>query len=492
MIIHVRWCGAGYFWGDCRMMETRRDFLKAMGLTAASAAVSALPGCRTSSPTARPVGVGGPNIIFILADDLGYGDLGCYGQQVIQTPNIDRMAAEGMVFTDHYAGSTVCAPSRCALMTGRHTGRCLVRGNARVPLRESDVTVAELLKQAGYTTGIIGKWGLGEPETTGIPNKQGFDYWFGYLNQRHAHNYYPDYLWRDEEKVALANEVRPVNPPGGVATKRVEYSHDLFAQESLTFVERNADKPFFLYLAYTIPHANNEAKNEGMEVPSYGPYADEDWPAPQKGHAAMITRMDSDVGRLFEKLKTLGIDDNTVVFFSSDNGPHKEGGADPAFFNSSGPLRGYKRALYEGGIRVPLIVRWPGKAAPGSGSNLVSAFWDFLPTCCDLAGVALPPEADGFSMLPTLLGKTGRQRKHGYLYWEFHEQGKKQAVRMGDWKGVRLGVAKNPNGPIELYNLKTDLGETTDVAPEHPEVVAQIAAIMKDVRTPSEHWPWPQ
>ena len=221
MIINVRRFCAGDSRGDYRMMQTRRGFLKAMGLTAASAVASALPGCSAPSPTARPVGSGGPNIIFILVDDLGYGDLGCYGQQVIQTPNIDRMAAEGMVFTDHYAGSTVCAPSRCALMTGRHTGRCLVRGNARVPLRESDVTVAELLKRAGYTTGIIGKWGLGEPGTTGIPNKQGFDYWFGYLNQRHAHNYYPDYLWRNEEKVELANEVRPVNPPGGVATKRV-------------------------------------------------------------------------------------------------------------------------------------------------------------------------------------------------------------------------------------------------------------------------------
>ncbi len=468
------------------MVQRRRDFLKAVGLVGGSA----LLGCRAPEPTARPANSRKPNIIFILVDDLGYGDLGCYGQEVIQTPNIDRMAAEGMVFTDHYAGSTVCAPSRCSLMTGRHTGHCRVRGNARVPLRESDITVAELLKQAGYTTGIIGKWGLGEPGTTGIPNKQGFDYWFGYLNQRHAHNYYPEYLWRNEEKVALSNEVRPVNPPGGVATKRVEYSHDLFAAESLAFVERHVDKPFFLYLAYTIPHANNEARNEGMEVPSYGPYADEDWPDAQKGHAAMITRMDGDVGRLLANLKVLGIDDNTLVFFSSDNGPHKEGGADPKFFNSSGPLRGYKRALYEGGIRVPLIARWPGKIAPGSGSNLVSAFWDFLPTCCDLVG-AMPPEIDGFSMLPTLLGKPDRQRRHRYLYWEFHEQGKKQAVRMGDWKGIRLNVAKNPDGPIELYNLKTDLGETTDVASEHPDIIESMAALMKDARTPSERWRWP-
>jgi len=433
-----------------------------------------------------------PNIIFILADDLGYGDLGCYGQQTIQTPNIDQMAAEGMVFTDHYAGSTVCAPSRCCLMTGMHTGHAWIRANGRLPLRPEDVTVAELLKRAGYTTGIIGKWGLGEAETTGIPNRQGFDYWYGYLNQRHAHNYYPDYLWRNEEKEALANEVEPVNPPGGVATKRVEYSHDLFASEALWFVERHAEAPFFLYLALTIPHANNEAKNKGMEVPSLAPYGDENWPEAQKGHAAMITRMDGDVGRLMAKLKELEIDENTVVFFSSDNGPHKEGGGDPRFFGSYGPLRGYKRALYEGGIRVPLIARWPGKIAAGSGTDHVSAFWDFLPTCCDLARVGCPEGVDGFSMLPTLLGKSRRQRKHHWLYWEFHEQGKKQAVRMGDWKGVRLNVAKAPNGPIELYDLRTDLGETTDVAMEHPEVVAKIAGIMATARTPSEHWTWPE
>ncbi|MHC4751532.1 MAG: sulfatase-like hydrolase/transferase, partial [Planctomycetota bacterium] len=265
--------------------QTRREFIQMMGITAASAGASSLlTGCARKEQV-----ISKPNIIFILADDLGYGDLGCYGQKTIQTPNIDRMAAEGMRFTDHYAGSTVCAPSRCCLMTGLHTGHALVRGNARVPLRPSDVTVAELLKEAGYTTGIIGKWGLGEPDSTGIPNRQGFEYWFGYLNQRHAHNYYPKYLWRNEEKVELKNEVKDVNPPGGVATKRVEYSHDLFAEEALSFVEKNKEKPFFLYLALTIPHANNEAKQEGMEVPSLEPYAGKDWPEPQKGHAAMIT-----------------------------------------------------------------------------------------------------------------------------------------------------------------------------------------------------------
>jgi arylsulfatase A-like enzyme len=470
---------------------TRRQFLKTMSLAVASAGVSpSLSSCASLERIA-----GGrrrrPNIIFILADDLGYGDLGCYGQKTIKTPNLDQMAEEGMRFTDHYAGSTVCAPSRCALMVGQHTGHCLVRGNALVPLRPEDVTVSELLKGAGYTTGIIGKWGLGEADSTGIPNRQGFDYWFGYLNQRHAHNYYPDYLWRNEEKVRLKNVVKPVNPPGGVATKRVEYSHDLFAEEALAFVEENKDSEFFLYLAYTIPHANNEARQKGMEVPSLGQYADTDWPEPQKGHAAMITRMDRDIGRLFGKLKQLDIDKDTLVLFSSDNGPHKEGGADPAFFQSWGKLRGYKRALYEGGIRVPMLARWPGKIKASSVTNHVSTFWDFLPTCTELAGIEAPENIDGISYLPTLLGEPRKQRRHEFLYWEFHEQGKRQAVRMGDWKGVRMNVAKNPDGPIELYNLKDDLGEKHDVADERPEIVARIARYMKEARTPSQHWPLP-
>lgn len=471
------------------MIGTRRHFLKLVGAGAAS---SFIAGCPSQWRRGVAASKERPNVIFILADDLGYGDLGCYGQQVIQTPNLDRMAAEGMIFTDHYAGSTVCAPSRCCLMTGLHTGHAWVRGNARIPLRPEDVTVAELMKQAGYTTGIIGKWGLGEPETTGIPNRQGFDYWFGYLNQQHAHNYYPDYLWRNEEKVPLANKVTPVGVAGGVATKRVQYSHDLFASEALAFLDRNKDKPFFLYLALTIPHANNESKPDGMEVPSYDPYADRDWPNPQKGHAAMITRMDRDIGRLFERLKTLGLDEKTLVLFSSDNGPHKEGGADPAFFDSNGPLRGSKRDMYEGGIRVPLIARWPGRIAAGSGSDHISAFWDFLPTCCELAGIAAPQGIDGLSYLPTLLGQPQKQQEHRYLYWEFHEQGKKQAVRMSDWKGIRLNVAKEPNGPIELYNLRDDLGEQHNVAGKNPEIVKQIEAIMVSARIPAEDWPWPE
>jgi arylsulfatase A-like enzyme len=468
----------------------RRDFLKAVGLATSSIV---MPG--RSNTFGRPAGSSSsnkPNIIFILADDLGYGDLGCFGQKRIKTPSLDKMAEQGMRLTQHYAGSTVCAPSRCVLMTGLHTGHCLVRGNARVPLRPSDVTVAELLKKAGYATGIVGKWGLGEPDSTGIPNRQGFDYWFGYLNQRHAHNYYPAYLWRNQEKFLLKNEVKSINPPGGVATKKVEYSHDLIAKEALAFVERSKDGPFFLYLALTIPHANNEARKEGMEVPDYGIYADKDWPEPQKGHAAMITRMDGDIGKLFAKLKELGIDKNTFVFFSSDNGPHREGGNNPNFNDSNGPLRGIKRDLYEGGIRVPTLARWPGKVKPGSVTNHISAFWDFLPTCAELAGFKPPEDIDGISMVPALLGKSKKQKKHKFLYWEFHEQGKRQAVRMGEWKGVRLNANKKPNGPIELYNLKTDIGEKQNIADQHPDIVAKIEGYMKTARVPSKDWPWPK
>jgi len=459
----------------------RRSFLASLG------AVAALPACRPASSAPTRTTHTKPNIIFILADDLGYGDLGCFGQKKIQTPNIDRMAAEGLRFTDAYAGSTVCAPSRCCLMTGRHTGHALVRGNARVPLRPHDVTVAERLKLAGYATGIIGKWGLGEPNSTGVPNRQGFDHWFGYLNQRHAHNYYPAMLWRNETPVRLRNEVDHFvrgrdRSPGGVATTRVDYSHDLFAADALKFVRRHKHNPFFLYLALTIPHANNEAGAKGMEVPDHGIYATEDWPDPQKGHAAMITRMDRDVGRLFALLKELAIDNNTIVFFTSDNGPHREGGARPEFFDSNGPLRGIKRALYEGGIRVPAIARWPGHVAPGTTSNHPWAFWDFLPTACELAGVAAPGDIDGVSFFPALLGKP--QKRPPFLYWEFHERAFVQAVRMGKWKGVRYGTAE----PLELYDLAADIGETKDVAAQHPDIVARIEAYLATARTDSPHW----
>ena len=450
---------------------SRRDFFTRI---AGGTAMAALP--RIVYASEKQVKFRKPNIIFILADDLGYGDLGCYGQKVIKTPHIDRLAAEGTQFTDCYAGSTVCAPSRCCLMTGLHTGHAYVRGNQRVPLPPEEVTVAEILKEAGYKTGIVGKWGLGEPGTTGIPNRQGFDYWFGYLNQGRAHNYYPEYLWKNEEKYFLE---------GNQAGEKEQYSHDLFTREALDFVTRHKDRPFFLYLAYTIPHANNELGREtgdGMEVPSYEPYADEKWPTPQKGHAAMITRLDHDLGKLMALLKKLGIDDDTIVFFSSDNGPHREGGAKPEFFDSNGPLRGIKRDLYEGGIRVPKIVRWPGKIKAGGVSDQVWTFWDFLPTAAEIAGTKAPSNIDGISMLPALLGK--EQRSHEFLYWEFHERGFTQAVRMGDWKAVQFVKQQR----FELYNLKTDLGEKQNVADKHPDLVEKIEAYLKTARTKSDYW----
>lgn len=432
-----------------------------------------------------------PNIIFVLADDLGYGDLGCYGQRKIQTPCLDRMAAEGMRLTQFYAGSTVCAPSRCVLMTGLDTGHCLIRGNANVPLRPQDVTVARMLKGAGYATGLVGKWGLGEAGSTGIPTRQGFDSFFGYLNQVHAHNYYPAFLWRNEQQVALKNVVPEGNRGEfgqGWATRKVDYSHDLFASEALKWIENHKDSPFFLYLAFTIPHANNEgmqATKNGQEVPDLGIYKDKDWPEPSKAYAAMVTRMDTDLGRLFSLLKRLGLDDNTLVLFTSDNGPQREGGNPPTFFKSAGPLRGIKRDLYEGGIREPFIAHWPGRIQAGTVSDHVGYFGDFFATAAELAGVQPPPGLDSVSFLPMLLGQVEKQKAHEYLYWEFHEGGFKQAVRMDDWKAVRLGVGK----PLELFDLKSDLGERNDMAAQHPEVVAKIETILKTVRTDSPDWP---
>ncbi|MBA2762772.1 MAG: arylsulfatase [Segetibacter sp.] len=413
-----------------------------------------------------------PNIIFILADDLGYGDVGCYGQKQIKTPVLDRMAKEGMRFTNNYAGSTVCAPSRYCLMTGLHTGHT---DNSQINSRlllDSDITVAEILKKAGYATAVVGKWALGDENTSGLPNKQGFDYSYGFLNQTLAHNYYPEVLWRNGKEVKLKNEVVPAKSgPGGVASKRVEYADDLFTQEGLNFIEKNKKNPFFLYLAYTIPHANNEAGEKGMEVPSDKPYTNKSWPEAQRNHAAMITRMDGDIGRLFARLKDLGIDQNTLVIFSSDNGPHKEGGADPAFFDGNGPLRGIKRDLYEGGIRVPLIVRWPGKIKPASESNHLTAFWDFLPTCADLIGSSDKLRTDGISILPTLLGRADKQKKHSYLYWEYTTY---KALRMDNWKAIKSG-----DGKMELYDLSKDLGETTNLADRHSDIVGKVKQYME-------------
>ncbi len=429
-----------------------------------------------------------PNIIFILADDLGYGDLGSYGQQRIRTPHLDKMAAQGMRFTQAYAGSTVCAPSRCVLMTGLHTGHAYIRGNGRLPLRPEDQTVAQVLKDAGYQTALIGKWGLGDAGTTGHPNQKGFDYFFGYLDQGHAHNYYPTHLWRDEERVPLANSVPNEDAHGaGVANVKSQYSHDLIAQEALDYIDRAKDGPFFLYLAFTIPHANNEARNRGMEVPDYGPYAAERWPDPQKGLAAMITRMDGDIGRLFEKLREHGLDEKTIVFFSSDNGPHAEGGNDPKFFNSSGPLRGLKRDLYEGGIRVPMIVRRPGHIEPGAINHTPWAFWDFLPTAAELAGAESPQGLDGVSIVPALRGQAMDDER--LFFWEFFERGSSVAVRRGKWKAVR----KNYIGAkTELYDLMEDIGEKRDLARQFPHIVRELEHAMIQSHTDSEHFRFPR
>jgi arylsulfatase A-like enzyme len=419
-----------------------------------------------------------PNIILVVADDLGRGDLGAYGQRLIRTPNLDRMAREGVRFTDAYAASPVCAPSRASFVTGLHQGHARIRGNMnrnneRVSLKPEDVTVAEVLKGAGYRTGIVGKWGLGEPGTTGVPGRQGFDYFFGYLNQNHAHDYYPEYLWRNDERVPLG---------------RRTYSHDLFTSEALGFIRREDERPFFLYLAYTLPHANNELTRKtgnGMEVPSDAPYSREPWTPQQRNYAAMVTRLDADVGELFRLLKEMDIDRETVVIFTSDNGPQgkDEGGYDQTLFDSNGPLRGLKRELYEGGIRVPLLVRWPGRVRAGASSASPVTLCDLLPTAAALAGARVSSATDGISLLPFLLG--GRAPQHGPLYWEFHEGGFAQAVRFGSWKAVRKGM----DGAVELYDLKTDPGETRDVAARHPGIIRRAAEIMRREHVESEDWP---
>jgi len=423
-----------------------------------------------------------PSILFIHADDLGYGDLGCYGQKKIRTPRLDRMAAEGLRFTQYYAGNTVCAPSRCALMTGYHMGHAYIRGNAELPLRAEDVTVAKLLKGAGYATAVIGKWGLGLENNSGRPDRQGFDYSFGYLDHVHAHRQYTDHLFRNGERVELDGKT---------------WSNDLFTQESLDFIDRNKATPFFLYLNYTNPHAELLVPGDSLEE-YQGKFPETPWvsgrgdapgakgyrsqPTPHAAYASMITRMDRDVGRILDALKEKGLDENTLVFFTSDNGPHREGGADPDFFQSYGPLRGIKRDLTEGGIRMPMIARWPGKIAPGRTTDHVSAHWDFLPTACELAGAKIPEGLDGLSYAPTLLGK--EQKPHDDLYWEFFERGYDQAIRMGDWKGIRNGLGE----PLQLYNLATDLHEDRNVAEQNPELVAKLEARMKAARTDSQKW----
>ncbi|MCD6394241.1 MAG: arylsulfatase [Planctomycetes bacterium] len=427
-----------------------------------------------------------PNIIFIMADDLGYADLGCYGQKFIKTPHVDRMATEGLKFTQCYAGAVVCAPSRSVLMTGQHTGHTRIRGNkgvntpphdgqnGRIPLRPEDFTVAKLLQNAGYRTAITGKWGLGEPGSTGLPNDHGFDEWLGYLNQDHAPDYYTDFLWHNKEKQTI---------PENAGKKRRVYSHDLLTEFALDFIGKNKTRPFFLYVPYCIPHAE-------LEVPHLESYADKNWPEDAKIFAAMITRMDRDVGRILDLVDKLGIAKKTIVFFCSDNGSAKGW---QGIFDSCGPLREKKGSVYEGGIRTPMVVRCPGKVPANETSQAVWYFADFLPTAAQLGGIRPPANIDGISVAEVLYAakppkELATKLSNRFLYWE--DIGKKefsQAVRYGDYKAVRPPQGK----PLELYNLKNDIGETTDIAARHPEVVAKIEKYLETCRTDSIHWPLP-
>jgi arylsulfatase A-like enzyme len=409
-----------------------------------------------------------PNIVFILADDLGMGDLGCYGQKLLKTPNIDRLAAEGTRFLSAYAGAMVCAPSRCSLMTGYHTGHATVRDNWEVypegqyPLAERDVTVAEVLKRAGYSTGICGKWGLGGPDSRSTPNKAGYDFFYGYNCQRHAHRYFTDYLWRNTERVEIAQ-----------SSKKPIYAQDLIAEESLRFIRDNRARPFHLYCSWTLPHGPHDTNN----VPSIEAYRQTGWTDTQKVYAAMAERLDADVGRLMAQLRELGLDRNTLVLFASDNGAGG-GKANDSLFGSQAGLRDTKGSLREGGIRVPFIARWPGKVPAGRTTDFATAFWDFLPTAAEFAGTSAPRGIDGISIAPTLLGQ--KQKPHDYLYWEKRSGKNKltRAVRMGDWKGYQEAA----DSPVELYDLKSDRAESKDVAAAHPDVAGRIAKIMSEAR----------
>lgn len=445
-----------------------------------------------------------PNIIFILADDLGYGDVGTFGQQKIKTPNIDRLAKQGMRFTQFYSGTSVCAPSRSSFMTGQHTGHTPIRGNKETkpegqwPLPDSAVTVAEVLKSAGYVTGDFGKWGLGYIETSGNPLKQGFDGFYGYNCQAQAHNYFPDHLWDNNDRVELKNTF----------THQPQYAADMIQGKALQFIDGNSGKPFFLFLSYTLPHAALQLpkgdknfeyhKKRFKENPV--PVNDSAWIArggkgyqpqayPHAAYAAMVTKLDDYVGEVIQKLQQLNLDKNTLIIFASDNGPHTEGGNDPAFFNSSAGLRGAKRDLYEAGIRTPFIANWPDKIPAGTTSSYIGAFWDLLPTFAEIAGALSPKSIDGISIVPTLLGKNN-QRQHDFLYWEFHENGGRQAVRMGNWKGVKYNAADDPDSPIQLYNLAMDRAEQNDVAAQHPDIVKKITAIIQREHVENADFPF--
>ncbi|MCA9248350.1 MAG: arylsulfatase [Planctomycetales bacterium] len=449
-----------------------------------------------------------PNIVYILADDLGYGELGCYGQQYIRTPHIDSLATDGIRFTQHYCGAPVCAPTRCVLMTGKHLGHAYIRNNGEAPERramrseaqgifpgqnpipDEEVTIAELLKTQGYATAAIGKWGLGYEGSTGDPNRQGFDLFYGFLCQWHAHNHYPRFLWRNGVKETLPGNDRTLNG--------ATYSQDKFTENALAFIRDNRERPFFLYLPFAIPHLSIQAPAESLAW-YQGKIPEADYkhrgylkhPYPRAGYAAMVTHMDRDVGKILSLLAELGLEEDTLVMFSSDNGPTYDrlGGSDSEFFHSAGPFRGFKGSVYDGGIRAPLVARWKGKIEPGRSSDLISAQWDMLPTFGEIAGAQPPADIDGISLLPTLLGKS-EQAHHEYLYWEFPAYGGQQAIRLGNWKGVRQNMIAKKNRHLELYNLADDIGETRDVSTEHPEIVAQLEQLMTAAHSPAAIKTW--
>ena len=432
-----------------------------------------------------------PNIIYILADDMGYGDLSINGQKHFQTPNLDQLAKDGIRFTNHYSGSTVCAPSRCCLLTGKHTGHATIRQNysvktrERIGLNDEDVTIAEILKQEGYVTGATGKWGLGEIGSKGTPCKQGFDYWYGYINQHNAHFYYPEFLYENNHRVDLE---------GNLNGNKTQYSHDLIMDKSFDFIRKNHNKPFFLYLAVTLPHAELLLPDSYIQE-FRGKYPEKEFinkkeggynsqKTPRAAFAAMMKRFDGDVGDLCTLLSQLGIADNTIIMFASDNGAHKEGGADPEFFNSNGPFKGIKRDVYEGGIRTPFFVAWPQKIKKGMVSDHISAFWDVLPTIINIVGAKETSKGDGISFYNTLIGK--EQEKHSHLYWEFVRKGEvRQAVRMDKWKAVRYGL----NNELELYDLSTDEGENHNVAKDYPGIVEKMKQKMLESHVDSEDFP---
>lgn len=477
-----------------------------------------------ASFTPRQAVIAKPNIIYIYADDMGYAELGCYGQQKIRTPNLDQLASEGIRFTQHYTSMPVCAPARCMLLTGKHSGHSYIRGNyemggfadslegGQMPLYPGAFTLGRMLQQSGYKTACIGKWGMGMANTTGNPNEQGFDYFYGYLDQKQAHNFYPTHLWENGKPDRLNNPVIDVHrkltpetatPEAFAYYRGNDYAIDKMAQKAQAFVRQNKNNPFFLYLPFTVPHVSLQAPeaavkeyigkfNDGQtaERPYLGQQGYASTPYPRATYAGMITYMDKQVGQLMQLLKDLKIEDNTIVLFSSDNGATFNGGVEAAYFNSVGGLRGLKMDVYEGGIREPMLARWPGNIKAGQVTDHVSVQYDLLATLAELVGYKQPFATDGLSFLPTLLGQSTAQKQHPFLYWEYPEKGGQLAIRMGNWKAVKTNVRKNRTGPWELYDLARDVSERTNLAAQHPDLIQQFNAIVAREHTPTHVNEW--